>query len=178
MIPDQLETANLTMRPFLEDDAAAVLAYWKSDPGWERFNASVPSEFTMNDANVFVSEMCARSRKDRPSWAVVHRGLVVGVVSLSFEQDYRITVIGYGVHGDLRGRGLAVEAAQTVIDQAFARYAQLQKIRAHTDPENTASIRVLEKLGFLREGTLRKNQFVKGRLCDEAVFGLLRGEWS
>ena len=159
-------------------DASAVLAYWKSDPGWERFNSSIPSKFTEKDAEDFVAEMCGRSREGLPNWAVVHKGQVVGVVSLTFEQDYRISVIGYGIHGDLRGRGLAVEAAQTVIDHAFANYSRLRKIRAHTDAENVASIRVLEKLGFSREGVLRSNQFVKGQFCDEAIFGLLREEWS
>ena len=177
MILDRFDTTNLTLRPFTEDDAGAVFAYWSSDSGWERFNASVPSNFTPYDAESFVAEMSARSREDRPNWAVVQLGVVVGVVSLTFEQHFGIAVVGYGVHGDLRGRGFAVEAAGAVIDQAFAKYPQLQRIRAHTDLENASSMRVLEKLGFTHEGTLRSNQFVKGRFCDEVVFGLLREEW-
>ncbi len=177
MILDRFDTTNLTMRRFTEDDANAVFAYWSSDSGWERFNASVPSSFTLYDAERFVAEMSARSREDRPNWAVVHLGVAVGVVSLTFEQHFGIAVVGYGVHGDLRGRGFAVEAARAVIDQAFAEYPQLQRIRAHTDAENAPSMRVLEKLGFTHEGTLRSNQFVKGRFRDEAVFGLLREEW-
>jgi len=43
---------------------------------------------------------------------------------------------------------------------------------------NTRSIRVWEKLGFTHEGTLRANTFEKGEFVDEAVFGLLREEWS
>ena len=177
MIPDQFDTANLRLRPFTAEDAGAVFAYWSSDSGWERFNASVPSDFTQRDAERFVVEMSARNREDRPNWAVVHRGVVVGVVSLTFEQDFGIAVVGYGVHGGLRGRGLVVEAARAVIEQAFANHPKLQRIRAHTDAENTPSMRVLEKLGFTHEGTLRSNQFVKGRFRDEAVFGLLREEW-
>ena len=177
MLPDQLETTSLILRPFTANDAAAVYKYWQSDSGWELFNASVPSDFSENDAKRFVAEMSNRSRKDQPNWAIVHQDLVVGVVSLTFEQDQRIAVIGYGIHGDLRGRGLSAEAARAVIDQAFSEYPRLNKIRAHTDGENSASIRVLQKLGFSREGTLRSNQFVKGRFCDEAVFGLLRDEW-
>ena len=177
MIPEQLETAHLLLRPFAADDARAVLDYWQSDPGWERFNASVPRDFSGADAQRFVEEMRARSRADRPHWAIVHDGAVVGVVSLTFEQDHRIAVIGYGVHGGLKGRGFSTEAARKVIGAAFAACPQLQRIRAHTDAENVASIRVLDKLGFTREGVLRRNQFVKGELRDGAVFGLLRDEW-
>ena len=105
-------------------------------------------------------------------------GRVSGVVSLTFEQGHRIAVIGYGIHGALRGQGLSGEAVKTVIDGAFRSYSMLQKIRAHTDSRNTGSIRVLEKLGFKREGILRSNQFVKGELTDEAIYGVLRKEWS
>lgn len=90
----------------------------------------------------------------------------------------RFAVIGYGVHGDLRGGGLSAEVASRIISEAFERYPDLTKIRAHTDAENAPSIRVLEKIGFLHEGTLRKNQFVKGGFVDEAIYGLLREEWG
>ncbi len=178
MLPHRLQTTNLMLRPFTANDADAVYAYWKSDPGWERYNASVPLDFTQFDAQRFVDEMCARSRVASPNWAIVHEGTAVGVVSLSFEQAHRVAVIGYGVHGDLRGHGLSAEAVREVLTKAFDAYPQLGKIRAHTNAENAASMRVLEKLGFSREGVLRSNQFVKGQFSDEAVFGLLREEWA
>jgi ribosomal-protein-alanine N-acetyltransferase len=169
MIASHLNTAHLQLRPFSADDTGAVLAYWQSDPGWERFNASIPSNFMASDAANFVAEMRERDRHHRPHWAIVHEGSVVGVVSLTFEQDRRIAVIGYGIHADLRGRGLSVEAASKIIGEAFVSYSELVRIRAHTDAENEPSMRVLEKLGFVQEGILRKNQFVKGRFVDEAI---------
>ena len=122
--------------------------------------------------------MCARDRVHQPSWALAHKGSVIGVFSLTFEQDHGIAVIGYGVHGELRGQGLSAEAASIVIDEAFRRVAKLQKIRAHTGSANRSSMRVLEELGFSHEGTLRKNQFAKGGLVDEVIYGLLREEWN
>jgi RimJ/RimL family protein N-acetyltransferase len=118
MIPEHLDTENLALRPFTKNDAKAVFAYWNSDPGWERNNASVPLDYSLNDAQDFVTEMCARDRTQRPNWAIVHQDLVVGIVSLSLEQSDRIAVIGYGVHGDLRGRGFAAEATRAVIPLA------------------------------------------------------------
>ncbi len=155
MISDRLETANLSLRPFSIEDDSAVLEYWRSDPAWERYNASVPANFSLDDAREFLRKMRARSRATSPSWAIVHQGRVVGVVSITFEQDHRIAVIGYGVHGDLRGKGLSVEAVSKIINEAFVHYPDLTKIRAHTDVENTPSTRVLEKLGFSHEGTLQ-----------------------
>jgi ribosomal-protein-alanine N-acetyltransferase len=177
MIPEHLETENLALRPFTTNDANAVYAYWNSDPGWERNNASIPLDYTLADAQDFVTEMCSRDRTHRPNWAIVEQDLVAGIVSLSLEQGDRIAVIGYGVHGDLRGRGLAAEAASAVIQAAFDCYPALVRIRAHANAENQPSLRVLEKLGFLQEGILRRNQFAKGRFSDEAIYGLLREEW-
>lgn len=178
MIPDRLETTNLTLRPFSVEDDEPVFEYWRSDPGWERYNASVPPDFSLDDAREFVRQMRARSRTASPSWAILYQGRVAGVVSITFEQGYRFAVIGYGVHADLRGKGLSVEAVSKIINEAFKLYPDLKKIRAHTDAENAPSMRVLDKLGFLHEGTLRKNQYVKCNFVDEAIYGLLREDWN
>jgi len=172
-----IQTERLILRPFTAKDAADVYAYWRSDPNWPLFNASVPADFSSKDASEFVTKLIARNRTTQPSWAMVYQTSVVGVVSLTYEQNHRIAVIGYGIHGQLKGRGMSTEAARKVIGQAFATYSCLRKIRAHTNAENIASARVLEKLGFLHEGTLRANQFVDNQFQDEAIYGLLREEF-
>jgi ribosomal-protein-alanine N-acetyltransferase len=177
MMRELLETKRLSLRPFVQSDARSVFEYWTSDQGWERFNSSVPADFTQTDAERFVADLLSRPRENQPTWAVLLHKEVVGVVSLTFEHGHRIAVIGYGVHGALRGRGMSVEASKVVIDCAFESYSQLRKIRAHTDARNVGSTRVLEKLGFSREGILRSNQFVKGEFVDEVIYGLLRSEW-
>ncbi len=178
MIPERLDTERLRLRPFSRADGRAVFDYWNSDSNWSRFNDSVPAEYTEADAETFVADLISRDRESRPSWAVMLDGRVVGVVSLSFEQGHRIAVVGYGVHAGVRGQGLSGEAVRVVIDAAFRVYPGLRRIRAHTDARNAKSMRVLEKLGFLREGILRSNQYSKGELADEAIYGLLREEWS
>lgn len=51
-------------------------------------------------------------------------------------------------------------------------------MQAETDTRNAGSARVLEKLGFLREGTLRQDCIVTGDVSDSWVYGLLRSEWE
>ena len=53
----------------------------------------------------------------------------------------------------------------------------LNRVQAETDTRNAASARVLEKLGFLREGTLREDCIVDGETSDWWVYGLIRREW-
>ena len=64
------------------------------------------------------------------------------------------------------------------MNAAFAAYFSLRRIRAMADARNTASHRVMEKIGMKREGTLRQNDLVSGKLIDEAWFGILRAEWE
>ena len=120
----------------------------------------------------------ARDRNTQPTWAMMLSDEVIGIVRLSFECEHRIAVLGFGVHKKHWGKGLSAEGARSVVDHAFAYYEQLRRIRAQTDRRNARSIRVLEKLGFTHEGTLRANTFEKGEFVDEAVYGLLREEWS
>ncbi len=177
MIPDRLLSANLLMRPFAIGDGSAVYEYWQSDPGWEQYNASVPSGFSKMNADNFVTEMCGRDRSEQPNWALIHDNIVVGIVSLTFEQDHRIVVIGYGIHADLRGRGLCAEAATTVLSYAFSSYPKLRMVRAHTDMANSASIRVLMKLGFSAQSFPSDGRNGEGQSQGEAVFCLKRDEW-
>ena len=53
----------------------------------------------------------------------------------------------------------------------------LNRVQAETDTRNAASARVLEKLGFVREGTLREDCVVNGDVSDSWVYGLIRREW-
>lgn len=166
------------MRPFAENDGAAVYQYWKSDPGWERFNTSVPSGFTHKDASRFVADMCARDRDEKPNWALVHNNVVVGVASLSFDDEHRTALLGYGIHSDLRGRGLCAEATRRVLDCAFSGYPELHTVRAHTDADNGASIRVLQKLGFSEERDSGDKASDGRPTRHGTTFRLLRAEWG
>ena len=75
------------------------------------------------------------------------------------------------------GPSFATEAAGAVLQWAFDTL-DLNRIQAETDTRNTASSRVLGKLRFVREGTLREDCIVEGEVSDSWVYGLLRREWE
>ncbi|WP_258060242.1 MULTISPECIES: GNAT family N-acetyltransferase [unclassified Arthrobacter] len=54
----------------------------------------------------------------------------------------------------------------------------LNRVQGETDTRNIASARVLEKLGFLREGELREDCIVNGEVSDSWIYGLLRRDWT
>jgi RimJ/RimL family protein N-acetyltransferase len=85
--------------------------------------------------------------------------------------------IGYGVLPSERGKGYCSEAAEIMVDYLFLS-KDIVRIQAHTDTENLASQRVLEKAGFKKEGIVRKDSFVKGEWRDSYLYSILREEWK
>jgi len=84
--------------------------------------------------------------------------------------------IGYSLAPEHWRQGYLAEALPALIDHAFDAM-QLNRLEADIDPENAASARVLERLGFRREGLLRERWIVRGKPSDSAMYGLLRSEW-
>jgi RimJ/RimL family protein N-acetyltransferase len=67
------------------------------------------------------------------------------------------------------------DALRALIEHAFGPL-NLHRIEADVDPRNEASVRLLEKLGFRREGYLRERYFKDGEIQDSVFLGLLRGD--
>jgi RimJ/RimL family protein N-acetyltransferase len=103
-------------------------------------------------------------------------GRIVGSISL-FHADWEVrsAEIGYGVRGDERGKGYAPEALLAVAEWALTE-GGIQRAWLTANTDNLASVRVAEKTGFHREGTLRRAAMEADGLHDVAVFALLDSE--
>jgi RimJ/RimL family protein N-acetyltransferase len=84
--------------------------------------------------------------------------------------------IGWSLHPSYQGHGYATEAAQVLLTYGFA-HRKLHRITSICDTRNTASFRLMERLGMRREGHLRQSQFIKGEWQDEYIYALLHDEW-
>jgi ribosomal-protein-alanine N-acetyltransferase len=85
--------------------------------------------------------------------------------------------IGFAIIPDKRGKGCCSDAARVLVDFLFLS-KDVQRIQATCDVDNEASRRVLEKAGFIQEGTLRKSMFINGRWRDRHIYSVLRSEWT
>jgi [ribosomal protein S5]-alanine N-acetyltransferase len=104
-------------------------------------------------------------------------GAFTGWSSLTrWNPHYRSASPGYCLRDAASGQGYATEAARALLQRASGT-PDLHRVRAGTDTRNAASARVLEKTGFVREGTLRENCVVHGEVPDSRVYGLIRREW-
>lgn len=112
-------------------------------------------------------------------WMIEEResGSFVGTCGfLGIEREHNRMEIGYDLTRAHWGKGLMPEAVRAVLNFGFGPL-QANKIEARVDPGNTASIRLMDKLGFVREGLLRQHEFEKGHYVDLAAYALLKSEY-
>lgn len=104
-------------------------------------------------------------------------GTVIGDVVLFWtNREHRQGEIGYIFHPDHGGKGYATEATQVMLRLGFEELG-LHRIVGRLNGRNTASARVLERLGMRREAHFVQNQTVKGDWADEVVYAMLEDEW-
>lgn len=107
--------------------------------------------------------------------AIAWRGELCGTIGIEF--DGRTGEIGYWLHPDYEGRGIATRSSRALTDYAFSHY-KLHRCVIRAAPENEKSWAVPERLGFTHEGTLREAGPHPDGIFDLKVYALLRGEWE
>jgi len=176
VLPARLETERLLLRPYVFEDVEAIHRY-AVDVEWGYF-LPVPNPFKREDAVAFVARQVLLEPKEQVAWAIVHDDVPVGGINLRLHPEDRLGEMGWSIARWLWGRGLMTEAARAVLDAAFETCPELNRIRAMADARNVGSLRVMEKLGMQREGTLRQNRMARGKFVDEVWCGILRAEWQ
>jgi len=112
-------------------------------------------------------------------WVIADREsdrLIGNVALFALNREQKHAEIGYSLMPDFQGRGLAQEAVRMALAFAFDALG-MERIEADIDPRNAPSCRLVERLGFQREGYLRERWRVNGEICDAAFYGLLRREF-
>jgi aminoglycoside 6'-N-acetyltransferase len=81
--------------------------------------------------------------------------------------------IGVTIGEEWRGKGIGTAAQRLTVEHLFA-HTRAERIQAFTDIENVAEQRILEKVGFTREGVIRSAQWREGRWHDQVLYSILR----
>jgi len=103
-------------------------------------------------------------------------GTKIGCVQ-HFLATGKLLEIGYAIIPSERGKGCCTEAVKIMVDYLFLS-KDIGRIQAHTDIRNAASQKVLEKVGFKKEGTIRKSNFIRGEWRDMYLYSILRDDWK
>ena len=173
MDPVELSTGALRLRPWREDDVAAVVAAMQ-DPVMQLWNG-LPAT-TRPAALAFLRRRGDWSTGDHASWAVtdVATGALLGSASLhSISRPRASAQVGYWTVAAARGRAVAARAVDAACRWAFTAIP-LDRVELCHAVENAASGRVAEKAGFRLEGRLRRSfRYGDGVRHDEFIWGRL-----
>lgn len=172
----QLDGERVRLRAYRDDDIdalyaaysdPAVMRYWSYPPWTERSQAEA---YLKRDRDYTGNGMLAWAIARRDDDAFMGTATLLGIDHVQGRAD-----IGYALAVAHWGRGYAQEALRLALAHAFDAL-QLRRIEADVDPRNAGSCRLLERLGFQREGLLRERWLVDGELQDTAFYGLLKGD--
>lgn len=176
MLP-QLETPRLILRELCLEDAPAIQAF-QTKTSYLRCQAMELADFRDGTERVQGYMQYRGSGERRRLFSFVARlssdGAVIGSGSLSRSAS-AIASLGLGVDESYAGRGLATEIALRLLAFGFGEL-KLHRIEAEVALENAACMRVLEKIGMLREGVARDCIFAQGRWWTEAKYSVLEDE--
>ena len=175
--PTGISDGVVTLRPVTYADVPAVVDACK-DPSIRRFNSAPANELAAR-------EWVDGATDDRPTSHAFRLAIAdamseellgsLGVPEADFDTER--AEVGYWLVDSARGRGLATKALHLFCSWAF-RELPLARLEAIPEVENTQSHRVLERVGFKREGVLRSYQVVHGERRDMVMYSLLPEELS
>jgi RimJ/RimL family protein N-acetyltransferase len=174
-----LQTPRLTLRPLAESDVADVFAVF-SDPEVMRYWDGTLMT-SLQDAMRYIDHIHHGFRRHELfQWGVADSttNAIVGTCTLThFSPLHQRSEIGFAILKNRWGQGLGSEAVRAVVAFAFETL-NLHRIEADVDPRNDRSLRLLERLGFRREGVQRERYLMNGERQDAVMLGLLRQEWN
>jgi ribosomal-protein-alanine N-acetyltransferase len=174
-----LETERIRLRRLSLDDAADVYEY-AQDPEVSRYLTWEPSK-SVDDSRAFLETVVEAYRQGKPAdWGIEHKtdGRLIGTCGfIKWDQARNCAEIAYALARPYWNRGIVTEAAKAVTDFGFIRMG-IYRLEAFCLPANSASARVMEKLGMRYEGTLRAYFLIKGDYRDMQVYSILKPEWG
>ena len=165
----EIVTSRLKLRSARADDLEAMHAVL-SDPRATRWWSTPPHE-TLDETRAWLDSMIANG-PDQPDFVIERDGVVIGKAGF-----WKLPEVGYILHPDHWGQGFAGEAVEAAIGHVFAT-RDLEELTADVDPENAASIRLLERLGFIRTGFAERTWNIAGEWKDSLYYGLSRADWT
>lgn len=179
-LPIPIETERLWLRPFVANDFEDLCAF-QTLPAVARYRYAEPRsrKETRELLDGWLGNGGFEADDDRLILAVAlkDKGRVIGQVGLTLRSArHRQGEIGFLMHPDFHGRGLAGEACLPLLDLGF-KHLGLHRVYGRCNARNTASARLMGRLGLRREAELRENRFVKGEWTSELIYAALGREW-
>jgi len=152
---------------------------WRKDESALRYNpmSEVPLDLLQDRLSQSGSDLSNETYHEY-RWIIESEGNLIGTVSLhQVSWPHLHADLGYQIDAAYQGQKIGGRAVSMLIEKAFQE-SRLNRLIALIHSENVASIKIVERLGFQHEGTLRSHFQIGGQFVNEEIFGLLRDEWQ
>jgi ribosomal-protein-alanine N-acetyltransferase len=174
MFSPTLETERLILRNLEAEDLSFVLAHF-GDPEVHRYLVDTDPVASEQEAQEIIDFYADPERMKRNRWVLVERSSdePIGTAGLhAYDSHNRKIEVGYDLSPTRWGQGLMGEALAAILDHAFGAL-DVHRIEAFAHTMNGPSVRLLERLGFTREGTIRHQYWRHGEWHDHHLYALL-----
>lgn len=109
---------------------------------------------------------------------VLYQNKIAGNISLQeIDWSTRTAEIGYWLGSDFTGQGIMTKAVSALLDYAFIE-CDLHKVEIWAAEDNLKSRKIPERLGFIKEGIRRDDEYINGKYLTMVIYGLLKNEWD
>lgn len=164
------------LRPWRLSDAADLAATIGNKKVQDNLRDGIPFPYTEDDARAFIREMLDANPDAVYAFAVTVEDRVIGSIGIYRQGNIhrRTAELGYYLAESFWGKGLATCAVSEACRRVFDN-TDILRIYAEPFAYNAASCRVLEKCGFVYEGTLRCNAVKNGRILDMKMYARIKG---
>lgn len=164
------------LRPPLRRDSKELIALNRASTRFHRGLVSPPTQ-----PEQFASFLKRSHQADCACFLVcrVEDGAIVGSITLSqiFLGGFRNAYLGYYVGAKYSGEGYLTEAIDLMLEYAFENL-KLHRLEANIQPGNLASIRLVKRAGFIREGFSRRYLKISGRWRDHERWAIIAEDWK
>jgi RimJ/RimL family protein N-acetyltransferase len=172
----ELRAGSTVVREWREADAEPLTLQANDRRVWLGLRDAFPHPYGIEDARRFIG--MARRRSPQTYFAIEVDGRVAGGIGYTEHSDVeRVGAeVGYWLGWEFWGRGVATTALRLLTEHAFRVNPGLRRLYAVPYSSNPASARVLAKVGYQREGTLRQSAIKDGQILDQWMYAILRDE--
>jgi len=168
------------IRPYHRSDAEELTRI-ANNPAIVRFLRNrFPSPYTLDDANFWINFNANASPVYKFCIAHPESNKIMGSIGLIPGEDVycRSAELGYWLGEEYWGKGIITEAVKGFVAWTYANFPQMERLYAGIFEDNKASVKVVERAGFLFEGRLRKAVYKNGKHMDALVYSFIREDWD
>jgi len=139
----------------------------------------VDGTITVDDTSSFIESTMQQFASDNGfQTGITYEGSIVGCIGLhSIDRANRKTSIGYWLSADCQGKGIMTSCCRAMIDYAFNEL-QLNRVEIRAAEWNRKSRAIPERLGFIKEGIVRQEEWLYDHFVDHVVYGMLAEDWK